>query len=113
MPIPSGARRHAITLQAPGAPVSDGDGGFVQTWADLDPAQVFASIVPATARDLERVAAGTVITTATHLVSMPYHPQLTRETRIRFGTRTLEVADIKNPEERNVELLLICTEQVP
>lgn len=107
-----GARPHRITLQNPGTAVPDGDGGFTQTWTDLTPASMFAKIAPATARDLERVAAGTVLSTATHIVTLPYHPQITTLTRITFNGRNLSVTGVSNPDERNVELILTAVEVV-
>ena len=71
--VPAGQRVHVVTLQTPGLPVPDGDGGVIQGWDDLDPATVKASITPASARDLEKIASGTVITQATHVITIPYH----------------------------------------
>ena len=107
-----GLRRHRVQLQSPGAAVSDGDGGVTQEWADLDPARVYAEIKPATAKDLERVASGTVISTASHVVTFPYHPQVSLSTRIIFGTRVFSVTGVSNPEERHVETICVCVELV-
>ena len=105
-------RRHLISLQGPGPGVPDGDGGVTQDWANLDPTHVYAEIKPATAKDLERVAAGTVIGTASHVVTFPYHPQVSLSTRILFGTRVFSVTGVSNPEERNVETICVCVELV-
>lgn len=102
-----GEHRHLVLLQAPGAPVPDGDGGFTQTWTDLSPNTWYCSIKPATARDLERVAAGTVISSASHIVEGRYHAGITTKTRIIFNSRTLTVTGVSNPEERNITT--ICT----
>ena len=61
----------------------------------------------------ERAAGGTVITQATHRVTMPFHPQVTIQTRVRFNGRTFSVVSIANPEERNVETVLLCVEVAP
>jgi head-tail adaptor len=114
-PIPSvssGQRLHQVTLQNPSATAPDGDGGFTQTWADLAPPKVFMSIQPASARDLEYMAAGTVAASATHLLRGPFHRGVTTQTRILFGSRTFQVTSVRNPEERNVEMILLCEEQV-
>ena len=104
-------RPHRIRLQNPaGAPVSDGDGGYTQGWTDLAPAEVFGKIAPATAQDLERLAAGTVISTATHLATFPWHPQVTTATRLVFGTRVFSVTGVSDPEERHVETICVCVE---
>lgn len=109
----TGALRHYVRLENPGAAVPDGDGGFTQAWTALEPPMVWASIRPASARDLERSIAGTVQSTATHLVGMRYHAGVTTKTRVVFGTRIFHVQGVHNIEERNVELVLAVEEVVP
>jgi head-tail adaptor len=110
---PAGQRVHLITVQGPGAPVPDGDGGYTQTWADLDPPQLKASITNATARDLELLAAGTVISQAAYVLTMPYHPQITTAARVLFRGRVLALTSVANREERNVQLVCLATEVLP
>jgi len=110
-----GERQKRVRLVAPGAMVPDGDGGYTQEDAPLDPPALFAHIRPASQQDLERVTAGTPITTATHLVAMPFHPGVTAQTRIYVENyprpeRVFEVVYIGNPNERNAELVLVCAE---
>jgi len=105
-----GQRRCRVQLQSPGPGVSDGDGGVTQTWTDLVPATRYAELKPATARDLERVAAGTIIGTASHIVTFPYHAGVTLQTRIVFRGRVFQVTGVSNPEERNVETICVCVE---
>lgn len=105
----AGTLRHLVTLQTPTS-APDGDGGFTDTWTAL--ATVWASIVPATARDLERVVAGTVQSSATHLVTIRYLAGVTTKTRIVFGSRLFSVTGVQNPEERNISLVLVCQEIV-
>jgi head-tail adaptor len=104
--------------------VPDGDGGFTQAWTSLSPPEVWASILPATARDLERVVANTVQASASHVVRMRFHDGVTTKTRLTkgprnpdgklpAGSRELQVTSVQNIEERNVELVLTCTERVP
>jgi len=107
-----GAYRHVVTPQNPGAAVPDGDGGFTQAWTNLDPVEWHVSIEPATARDLERVAAGTVTSTASHIVTGRYHAGVTTKTHLLFGTRILTVTGVQNPEERNITTIAICEEVV-
>jgi SPP1 family predicted phage head-tail adaptor len=111
--VRAGALRHRITLQNPKSPPTpDGDGGYTEDpWTTLA-ANVPASIVPATARDLERVVAGTVQSSATHLVTIRYLAGVTTKTRVVFGTRLLSVTGVQNPEERNISLVLVCQESV-
>lgn len=108
----SGALRHLVTLEN-STPAADGDGSYVPVYAELSPARVWASIEPATARDLERVAAGTVISSATHLLRCWYHPQITTQTRITYGSRLFSVVGVQNVEERSRELVIAAVEVVP
>jgi SPP1 family predicted phage head-tail adaptor len=108
-----GARPHRVTLDGPGTPVADADGGYTETSTPLNPAAVFASIVPVSDRDLERATSGTVTAMATHRVTMPYHPQVTTRTSVHFEQRTFNVQSVANVDERNVELVLLCVEVAP
>lgn len=108
----SGMRRHYVTLANPGTPVSDGDGGATSTPVALTPAGVYAQVTPATARDLERLAAGTIVATGTHVVRMPYHAGVTTQTVVTFNGRRLAVTGVSNPEERNRETICVCAEVV-
>lgn len=106
---PSGERRHLVTLQNPTA-VTDNAGGYTEQWLDCIPPRLAAQITSATARNLERATANTVITQATHIVTIPYHAEVTTQTRIVFGSRVFAVTGVTNPEERNIELNLACVE---
>lgn len=107
-----GEYRHMVTFQSPGAPVSDGDGGWTQTWTDLDPATWHVSIEPATARDLERVAAGTVLSTASHIVKGRYHSGVTLQTRMLFQDRAFSITGKANMQERSITMELTAVEVV-
>jgi len=119
-PLPqfaAGARPHRVTFQNPGEPVPDGAGGFTEGWADLDPPQMFVRIQPASVADLERVTSGTVISSASHLVTGPYHKDVTTQTRILYSDivgkqRTFTVAGIVNPLERCIDMVLLCEERL-
>lgn len=102
-----------VTLQNPGDVVPDPEGNPVETWTSLTPAVVPAQIKPATVRDMERVTAGTALATASHLVTIRYHPDVTTQTQILYNDRILRVVSVQNPDEDNVELILACTEIVP
>jgi SPP1 family predicted phage head-tail adaptor len=107
-----GQYRHRVTLEAPGDPVPDGDGGYTATWAPLDPPDWDCAIHPASRRALESIGAGTVTAQATHVVTGRYHPGITSTTRLTFGTRTLEVVYVANRDERAIETDLVCVEHV-
>jgi head-tail adaptor len=109
---PLGQQNKLVLVQAPGAGVPDGDGGSTQTWADLTPPTWYCRITPATEKDLERVAAGTVLSTNMSIVKGPYRSDLTTGARLIYNTRRLHVTGVANPEEANVELVLVCVEIV-
>jgi len=105
--------RHLVTLT--GLPITttpDGQGGFTQALTPLTPPTWFCSIRPATQRDLERVTAGTTLTTATHIVEGDYRADITTSTQIGFDGRTLFVNGVQHPEERKITLVLLCTEVI-
>jgi SPP1 family predicted phage head-tail adaptor len=105
-----GARRHLVRLDTPNTPVPDGQGGYTQSWTTLGTA--YAEIQPATTATLERLGANTVTANATHTVRMPWRTGVTTTTRVVFGTREFAITGLSNPDERNIDLMLICTERV-
>lgn len=110
--ISTGLRDKHVTLENPGDPVPDGEGGYTEGWQFLWPPMAWAHIAPASATDLERAASGTVLSTATHLVTMLYHPGVTIETRISYGARKFQVTSVRNPDEANRELIIVAEEQL-
>jgi len=104
--------RHLVIFENPGASISDGDGGWTQTWTSLSPSRWQVSIAPATARDLERVSAGTVLSTATHIVRGRYHAGVTTKSRMIFQDRTFSITGKRNIEERSKSMELLAVEVV-
>jgi head-tail adaptor len=105
-----GAYRHRIEVQNPTPPVPDGDGGYTTDYAPADPPFVDASIESARASALERVTAGTVLATATHLIRTRFHPGISSDTRLVFEGRHFEVQSVLNVDQRDIALILICAE---
>lgn len=110
--MPIGAYRHRVAVSNPGGYTPDSDGGFTSGYAPADPPVVDCSIQAATVRDMERVTAGTVLTTATHLIRCRFHKGITTATRLTFKGRTFEVQSVQNVDERDIALVLICAEVV-
>jgi len=107
-----GLRHKRVNLQHPGPDVPDGSGGFTQSWID-DPPPADARVEAASASALERLAAGSaVLASATHLVTLPYRAGVTTATRILVDGRALHVTAVRDPEERHVDLILVCEERV-
>ncbi len=105
-----GDYRHVVQFQTP-TTVPDGDGGVVETWANLDPPWHVA-IQPATVRDLERQAGATTIATATHIIRGRYRPDVTVDARMVFDGRTFRIMGVATPQERKLELWLFAVETV-
>lgn len=99
-----------VTFEIPDGVSADGDGGFVQAWAALEPDE-FVSLIPATANMLARVF-GTTAAAATHLVELYFRDDITMQTRIKYGTRLLTITQIQNVEEADIRLRLACVESV-
>jgi SPP1 family predicted phage head-tail adaptor len=110
-PIAAGLRRHLVQLANPGTATPDGDGGFVQTLTPLTPPAVWAEVRPVTGGEVARY--GTSLATCDTVVTIPFHAQITTQTQVTHKGRTLYVKRIDNPEDRDRESILYCTEVVP
>jgi head-tail adaptor len=112
-PTTRGDRRHLITLRNPGDPIPDGHGGFAYTWNDLTPSTMFAAVRPTPVRNLERDRADTNLTTATHTITMDFHPQVTTQTRVWVdGGGVFNVTGIRNPDLQAIDHELTCEEVI-
>lgn len=110
--ITLGELRTRVTLENP-TRTSDGQGGYTEEWTALDPPEAWVAIRGLTGA--ERLAHGTVVTQATHAITLRYHPGVTTETRLSWTdranrARTLAVVDVTDLDERGVELQLTCAE---
>jgi head-tail adaptor len=109
-----GAKRHRVSLQNPGDPMPDGDGGYSDTWTPCTPPTKYAEILVASTANLERLAAGSVVlANVTHLVTFTYHPEVTTRTQVIVNGRTFNVASVSNRDLRNIEQTLQCVEVLP
>lgn len=105
--IEAGRLRHRVAIQS--ATEAQNDLGEVEkTWATT--ATVWGAVEPLTGRELWQ--AQQVSAEITHRVRMRYRSGLTPKNRILFGSRILEINAILNPEERNIDLELLCREKV-
>mgnify|MGYP001579842145 CR=1 FL=1 len=87
---------------------TDSTGAEVENWVTI--ARCWMSIEPL--RGQEFFAAQQINATATHRVGLRYRPGLTAKHRLMFEGRIFHVGPPLNPEERNRELELMCTEAV-
>jgi head-tail adaptor len=105
-----GVTRHVVRFQVP-TTVPDGDGGYTDGFADLDPPW-HAQIRPATIRDLERTTAGTIVASATHVISGRYRADAAQliDAQMLFDGRTFRIAGVANVDERKIEMHLFAVE---
>jgi hypothetical protein len=74
---------------------------------------MFSKIETASAVDMERVFADSgVISSASHVVKLPFHPQLNTKVRIIFDGRSFIVTGVSTTDERKAESIVACTEVV-
>lgn len=114
--IRAGELRHMVTVEGP-TRINDPGGGYTETFVPLPPSPVPGAVEPATAVALERVVANAVQSSATHIVTIRFHPLVTLESRVSFTDRAgrvhlLTVKGMQNPEQRDRVLKLACEEVV-
>jgi SPP1 family predicted phage head-tail adaptor len=110
----AGKLRHSVTLQTPvaGSPQRTASGQPDAAWTTL--CTTYASVEALSGRRLE--AAQATWPEATVEIKMRYRADVYNKDRDRvplralFGSRYYAVGKVLNPEERNVELRLLCKE---
>jgi len=110
-PSALGTFRHVVTFQTL-VSNPDGDGGTVDTWVDLDPATWLVAIVPAAVRDLERLTVGTIVATATHVITGRYRPDVAIDGRMLFQGREFRITGVRNLDERGITMQLFAKETI-
>jgi head-tail adaptor len=107
-------RVHRVIVQNPGVPVRTDEGSYTQNWSNASPAELSVHIRSATAEDIERSpVAGAVISQATHVITAPYHPQITAGTRLLHGAVAYSVLGVASTEARKVDLVMLVAEGAP
>lgn len=108
MNTPIGKLRHRITFQQESL-TPDGMGGSTKTWTSLG--TVSAQVEPLSGKEFFQ--AQQIQSSVTHKVTMRYRANTIPSLRILFGTRTFDVNAVLDPEERHIQLILLCTERKP
>ena len=103
----AGRLRHRLKLQE-ATETRDGHGGITRGWVTYSVR--WASVEPL--RGQELFAAQQINAEITHRVRLRYCDDLTASHRLVFGSRSLNILSILNPEERNRELEVMCKEAV-
>ncbi|MCB9949580.1 MAG: phage head closure protein [Planctomycetaceae bacterium] len=101
----AGKLRHLVTIQRRTLS-RDAVGQQTESWADLG--TTWASVMPT--GGTEREYAKQLVSETTHKVVMRYFDGLTSKDRIIHNSRTLNIINIINVDERNIEQQIMCKE---
>lgn len=107
----AGKLRHRLTLQSPTGAVDATFGG--QTHAYTDTATVWGSVEPAVLMGREQFAAAQLQAELTHRITIRYRAGVTPKMRVSWDSRTFDIEQVVNVEERDRELHLLCREMTP
>lgn len=102
------AKNRLIILQSP-AGTRDAIGERVTTWTNV--ASVWAEISPLSVRDL--LAAGQMQSEVSHRVRIRYESAvaaINSSWRVLYGTRILVISGVRNINEADREIELLCSE---
>lgn len=103
---PAAAFKHRVTIQNPSR-VSDGQGGFTETFPDGD--TVWASVEQKKA--WEKFQAQQTQTPVIWAVTMRYRTDVTSASRLKYGSRILWVKEVINRGEANAFLDIKAVER--
>jgi len=101
---PVGSMCHAITFLAPGDRGNDGG-----TQPPSPVASSWAAIRALAGQELYK--AQQIVEEVTHLVTVPYQLGLTESMLVKLDNRIFQIKAIQDPDERKVELRLLCVER--
>jgi len=103
----AGKYRHYITIQQPVETIDD-VGQTVTSWEDYK--TVWAQIQPLKGREYWQ--SQQVNAEVTHRITIRYLEGINSKMRVKFGDRYFEIEPPINPDEKNVELVMLCKEDV-
>jgi len=98
--------KHRVAVQSI-ARVSDGQGGFTESWST--DATVWAWVRPV--KGFEKFQAAQLQSPVTHKVTIRYRTGVTTKQRLLLGTRVLAIREVLDPGEGHTFLELTATEQ--
>lgn len=101
----AGALRHPIAIETRSTTV-DSYGEQSHSWTRF--ASAFAEVVPLTGREL--VNAQSFRPDVTTRIRTRWVPNVTSAMRVAYGSRVLEIVGVINVDERDREMILICSE---
>ena len=102
-----GKLHHHIIIEQV-AETQDTDGSVMETWSNYASAQ--GSIEPVSGR--EYFDAQTTQADVTHRIYLRYIAGVIPKMRVKYGARIFDILSVINTRERNVELQLMCRENI-
>lgn len=105
----AGQLRHRLKIQTDSGAGSYGSRGQVTTsWATTD--TVWGSVETLNGKEAE--LARQVYPSATLRVTIRHSTKLTVKKRFQFGTRNLNIGHIDNTDQRNIQQVCLCSEEI-
>lgn len=104
----AGKLRHRLDIQEDRGTSQDSYGQHVANWVTLWTR--WAEVRPMEATEV--LESGQFKTERKHIVRMRYLADLNTRHRFKFGSRYLDITGIRDPHERNREMLVDCTERL-
>ena len=105
----AGSYRHRIVIEQPSEVAEATYGQPVPTWAEF--ALVWADVQPVSGN--ERFIAQQFLANVTHTIRMLWLDDVTPKMRAKWGTRVFPFSAVINAGERDKELIITATEEVP
>ena len=109
-----GLLRHKLLIQTFSQASRDTSGHYDKrdddNWSTDATGTVWGRVEPLSGRELEE--ARKLVAVVTHRITLRYVGSLTTDKRIKFGSRIFSIERSLNDEERNVQLQVLCVEQV-
>lgn len=103
-----GKMRHRITIEQK-TKVSDGAGGYTESWVPF--VTVWASIDPVSGKEF--FEAQQTQSSVSHKIRIRYKSGVLPAMRVNFKGRIFGIESVINWEERNRDMLLMCSEVTP
>ena len=100
-----GRLRHKVALKR-STNTTDTGGGMTKSYSDLT--RIFASVRPVNGKEVFRH--GKMEESVTHEVMIRYRADIDTKDKVVFGSREFNIRHIRNIDERNRYMLLVCSE---
>jgi head-tail adaptor len=104
-------KRHSVAVFAPSAPFPDGDGGYTETIAPLDP-PTWSVAIDTAVTGSERQVGSSVQASITHVIRGDWRPDITTRTQCVFNGRRFYLRSVTDDQEARRGLRCLAEEDV-